>query len=174
MVVSIVWIPVIQASQGSELFVYIQQVSSFMQPPICCIFILGLFWERLNEAVSLFQMLNASTVVNTRFEWISFQIPCVFSWQHYMQNNNSGSNTANKMPIILTMFREPSLDLWLACWLGWFVSLWSIPTPCLTVWRTCQTPDPPLWRTSTTCTSPHSCLWPQDWWPLESALWQNP
>ena len=51
-VISIIWIPVIQASQGSELFVYIQQVSSFMQPPICCIFILGLFWERLNEKVS--------------------------------------------------------------------------------------------------------------------------
>ncbi|RUS83400.1 hypothetical protein EGW08_008821 [Elysia chlorotica] len=48
-VVSIVWIPVIKASQGTQLYVYIQEVSSFLQPPICAVFVLGLFWERLNE-----------------------------------------------------------------------------------------------------------------------------
>nr|XP_034302667.1 sodium/myo-inositol cotransporter 2 isoform X2 [Crassostrea gigas] len=66
-VVSIVWIPVIQASQGSELFVYIQQVSSFMQPPICCIFILGLFWERLNEAGAFFGLVIGMLIGLVRF-----------------------------------------------------------------------------------------------------------
>ncbi|GFN93997.1 sodium/glucose cotransporter [Plakobranchus ocellatus] len=48
-VVSIIWIPVIKASQGTQLYVYIQEVSSFLQPPICAVFVLGLFWGRLNE-----------------------------------------------------------------------------------------------------------------------------
>ncbi|XP_035828423.1 sodium/glucose cotransporter 5 [Aplysia californica] len=48
-VISIVWIPVIKASQGSQLFVYIQEISSFLQPPLCAVFVLGLFWPRLNE-----------------------------------------------------------------------------------------------------------------------------
>ncbi|XP_048774440.2 sodium/myo-inositol cotransporter 2-like isoform X2 [Ostrea edulis] len=66
-VVSIVWIPVIQASQGSELFVYIQEVSSFMQPPICCIFLLGLFWERLNEAGAFFGLVIGMVIGIIRF-----------------------------------------------------------------------------------------------------------
>ncbi|XP_071156466.1 sodium/glucose cotransporter 4-like isoform X1 [Mytilus edulis] len=48
-VISIVWIPVLRASEGSELFVYIQEVSSFMQPPICCVYLLSILWDRLNE-----------------------------------------------------------------------------------------------------------------------------
>lgn len=48
-VVSIIWIPVIKASEGTQLYVYIQEVSSFLQPPICAVFVLGLFWGRLNE-----------------------------------------------------------------------------------------------------------------------------
>ncbi|XP_078325308.1 sodium/glucose cotransporter 4-like isoform X1 [Crassostrea virginica] len=66
-VISIIWIPVIQASQGSELFVYIQQVSSFMQPPICCIFILGLFWERLNEKGAFFGLVIGMVIGLVRF-----------------------------------------------------------------------------------------------------------
>ncbi|XP_005090987.2 sodium/glucose cotransporter 4 [Aplysia californica] len=48
-VISLLWIPVIKASQGSQLFVYIQEISSFLQPPLCAVFVLGLFWHRLNE-----------------------------------------------------------------------------------------------------------------------------
>ncbi|CAL1541153.1 unnamed protein product [Lymnaea stagnalis] len=51
---SIIWIPVIKASQGTQLYVYVQEVASFLQPPICAIFLLGLFWERLNEKGAFF------------------------------------------------------------------------------------------------------------------------
>ncbi|XP_074654076.1 sodium/glucose cotransporter 4-like [Tubulanus polymorphus] len=47
--ISIAWIPIIKASQGSQLFVYIQEVSSFLQPPICAIFLLAILWSRINE-----------------------------------------------------------------------------------------------------------------------------
>ena len=49
--ISILWIPVIQTNQDSQLFVYIQQVSAFLQPPICAVFLLAIFWPRLNEQV---------------------------------------------------------------------------------------------------------------------------
>ena len=32
-VISILWIPIIQASQGSRLFDYIQSITSFLAPP---------------------------------------------------------------------------------------------------------------------------------------------
>uniref|UniRef100_A0A8C5KCI6 Sodium/myo-inositol cotransporter 2 n=2 Tax=Jaculus jaculus TaxID=51337 RepID=A0A8C5KCI6_JACJA len=47
--VSILWIPVVQASQGGQLFIYIQSISSYLQPPVAVIFIMGCFWKRTNE-----------------------------------------------------------------------------------------------------------------------------
>ncbi|XP_040829823.1 sodium/myo-inositol cotransporter 2 isoform X2 [Ochotona curzoniae] len=48
-VVSVLWIPVVQASQGGQLFVYIQAISSYLQPPVAVVFIMGCFWKRTNE-----------------------------------------------------------------------------------------------------------------------------
>ncbi|XP_076997616.1 sodium/myo-inositol cotransporter 2 isoform X2 [Tamandua tetradactyla] len=47
--ISILWIPVVQASQGGQLFVYIQSISSYLQPPVAVVFIMGCFWKRTNE-----------------------------------------------------------------------------------------------------------------------------
>ncbi|XP_054991982.1 sodium/myo-inositol cotransporter 2 isoform X1 [Sorex araneus] len=47
--ISILWIPVVQASQGGQLFIYIQSISSYLQPPVAIVFILGCFWKRTNE-----------------------------------------------------------------------------------------------------------------------------
>nr|KAF6356034.1 solute carrier family 5 member 11 [Myotis myotis] len=47
--VSILWIPVIQASQGGQLFIYIQSISSYLQPPVAVVFIMGCFWKRSTE-----------------------------------------------------------------------------------------------------------------------------
>nr|XP_045731141.1 sodium/myo-inositol cotransporter 2 isoform X4 [Mirounga angustirostris] len=47
--VSILWIPVVQASQGGQLFIYIQSISSYLQPPVAVVFIMGCFWKWTNE-----------------------------------------------------------------------------------------------------------------------------
>ncbi|NXY57371.1 SC5AB protein, partial [Callaeas wilsoni] len=47
--VSILWIPLVQAGQGGQLFIYIQSISSYLQPPVAMVFILGCFWKRANE-----------------------------------------------------------------------------------------------------------------------------
>ncbi|KAG8433381.1 hypothetical protein GDO86_017603 [Hymenochirus boettgeri] len=46
---SIAWIPVIQASQGGQLFDYVQSVASFLAPPIAAVYFLALFVKRVNE-----------------------------------------------------------------------------------------------------------------------------
>uniref|UniRef100_A0A8C9TEC7 Sodium/myo-inositol cotransporter 2 n=1 Tax=Scleropages formosus TaxID=113540 RepID=A0A8C9TEC7_SCLFO len=48
-VISVLWIPLVQASQGGQLFIYIQSISSYLQPPISVVFIAGCFWRRANE-----------------------------------------------------------------------------------------------------------------------------
>uniref|UniRef100_A0AAR2M0C1 Sodium/myo-inositol cotransporter 2 n=1 Tax=Pygocentrus nattereri TaxID=42514 RepID=A0AAR2M0C1_PYGNA len=48
-VVSVLWIPLVQSSQGGQLFIYIQSISSYLQPPVSVVFIAGCFWRRTNE-----------------------------------------------------------------------------------------------------------------------------
>ena len=54
--VSILWIPIIRAAQGSRLFDYIQAVQSFLAPPVAACYLLGVLWKRINEEVILFQI----------------------------------------------------------------------------------------------------------------------
>ncbi|XP_066272494.1 sodium/myo-inositol cotransporter 2-like isoform X2 [Branchiostoma lanceolatum] len=47
--ISVLWVPIIQSSQGAQLFVYIQVISSYLQPPVTVVFVMGIFWKRANE-----------------------------------------------------------------------------------------------------------------------------
>ncbi|XP_007891713.2 sodium/myo-inositol cotransporter 2 [Callorhinchus milii] len=55
--VSVLWIPLVQASQGGQLFIYIQSISSYLQPPIAIVFIAGCFWPRANEKAAFWGLL---------------------------------------------------------------------------------------------------------------------
>jgi len=46
---SIAWVPILQ--NFSELFNYIQSVTSFLSPPICAVYVLAILWKRANEFV---------------------------------------------------------------------------------------------------------------------------
>lgn len=46
---SCIWIPIIQAEEGGQLFTYIQKISSYLQPPVAICFCFGIFWHRTNE-----------------------------------------------------------------------------------------------------------------------------
>ncbi|XP_018408537.1 PREDICTED: sodium/glucose cotransporter 4-like isoform X2 [Nanorana parkeri] len=49
-VISIVWIPIIQAANSGLLFDYMQSVTSYLSPPVTAIFILAIFVKRVNES----------------------------------------------------------------------------------------------------------------------------
>lgn len=48
-VVGIAWIPIVIQMQGSELYIYMQQVIGFLAPPIACTYLLSVLWTRTNE-----------------------------------------------------------------------------------------------------------------------------
>ncbi|XP_066181632.1 sodium/glucose cotransporter 4-like [Sylvia atricapilla] len=48
-VISILWIPIIQTSNSGKLFDYIQSIGSYLSPPVTALFILAIFWKRVNE-----------------------------------------------------------------------------------------------------------------------------
>ena len=47
--VGIAWIPIVIQMQGTELYIYMQQVIGFLAPPIACIYLLSILWTRANE-----------------------------------------------------------------------------------------------------------------------------
>lgn len=53
--ISIAWIPIVQ--NVSELFHYIQAITSFLAPPVCAVYVLAVFWKRTNEPVTLHSFL---------------------------------------------------------------------------------------------------------------------
>ncbi|XP_023043473.1 sodium/glucose cotransporter 4 isoform X2 [Piliocolobus tephrosceles] len=48
-VISILWIPIIQSSNSGQLFDYIQAVTSYLAPPITSLFLLAIFCKRITE-----------------------------------------------------------------------------------------------------------------------------
>lgn len=48
----ILWIPLMKAISG-ELYHYLQSVQAYLAPPIAAVFLLGLFWKRINSAGAL-------------------------------------------------------------------------------------------------------------------------
>lgn len=47
--VSILWLPILQQSQGGILWFYLQAVKSYLVVPWCQLFLLGFFWKRMTE-----------------------------------------------------------------------------------------------------------------------------
>ncbi|KAM3598036.1 uncharacterized protein V6R79_012603 [Siganus canaliculatus] len=60
--VSVLWIPVVQASQAGQLFIYIQSISTYLQPPVSIVFIMGCFWTRTNEKGAFWGLVIGLTV----------------------------------------------------------------------------------------------------------------
>lgn len=49
-VTSILWLPVMEKVQGGQFWAYMQSIRSYLIPPWCILFILGVFWKRTTEA----------------------------------------------------------------------------------------------------------------------------
>ena len=76
--ISIIWIPIIQASQGSQLFNYIQSITSYLAPPICSVYLLAIFWPRTNEPGAFWGLMVGLVIGLIRFvlEFSSSQPAC--------------------------------------------------------------------------------------------------
>ena len=47
-VLGLLWIPVMKVISGGGLYQYLQSVQGYLAPPITAVFLLGLFWDRVN------------------------------------------------------------------------------------------------------------------------------
>lgn len=47
----ILWLPILQQSQGGQLWAYLQATAAYTAPPWTMVFLLGMFWKRTTEPV---------------------------------------------------------------------------------------------------------------------------
>jgi len=74
--VSIVWIPIINSSSSSQLFVYIQSITSYLAPPICAIYVIAVFWPRANEQGAFWGIMIGLVIGMIRFAIeFSYKVP---------------------------------------------------------------------------------------------------
>ena len=67
MSVSILWIPIIQASHESQLFHYIQSIISFLAPPILAVYVLAVFCHQINEQGAFWSLMVGLVIGLLRF-----------------------------------------------------------------------------------------------------------
>ncbi|XP_048350776.1 sodium/glucose cotransporter 5 [Sphaerodactylus townsendi] len=65
-VVSVVWIPILQNSNSGQLYIYIQSVTSYLAPPVTAVFLLAVFWKRANEQGAFWGLMVGMVVGVTR------------------------------------------------------------------------------------------------------------
>ncbi|XP_076333209.1 sodium/mannose cotransporter SLC5A10-like isoform X2 [Tachypleus tridentatus] len=68
-VVSILWIPVIQNDESGQLFHYIQSVTSYLAPPVCAVYVLAIFYKRANEQGAFWGLMVGLIIGLIRFIW---------------------------------------------------------------------------------------------------------
>uniref|UniRef100_A0A673UDP4 Sodium/mannose cotransporter SLC5A10 n=2 Tax=Suricata suricatta TaxID=37032 RepID=A0A673UDP4_SURSU len=61
-VISILWIPIIQSSNSGQLFDYIQAVTSYLAPPITALFLLAIFCKRVTEPGAFWGLMSGLAV----------------------------------------------------------------------------------------------------------------
>merc|ERR1719228_154841 len=64
--ISVIWIPIIRA-MSSQLFDYIQAITSFLAPPVCAVYLLAIFWKRTNEPGAFWGLMVGLVVGLIRF-----------------------------------------------------------------------------------------------------------
>ncbi|MGH0117032.1 UNVERIFIED_CONTAM: hypothetical protein FKN15_024977 [Acipenser sinensis] len=65
-VISVVWIPILQSANSGQLFVYIQSVTSYLAPPVTAVFVLAVFWKRTNESGAFWGLMVGLVIGLTR------------------------------------------------------------------------------------------------------------
>uniref|UniRef100_A0A8C4WQT8 Sodium/myo-inositol cotransporter 2 n=1 Tax=Gopherus evgoodei TaxID=1825980 RepID=A0A8C4WQT8_9SAUR len=116
-VVSILWIPLVQASQGGQLFIYIQTISSYLQPPVAMVFILGCFWKRTNEQGAFWGLLTGMLLglIRLVLDFIYLQPQCgepdrrpaVVRYVHYLYFSMILSVITTVTVVVVSLLTEP-------------------------------------------------------------------
>ncbi|XP_021933380.1 sodium/glucose cotransporter 5-like isoform X3 [Zootermopsis nevadensis] len=117
-VISIIWIPIIQKTQGGQLYIYIQSIGAYLAPPIAAIYCLALTWSRVNEQGAFWGLVIGLFIGFTRMA-LDFSFPeprcyeedtrpLIISKVHYMYFAMLLFWTTLLLVIAISLFTKPT------------------------------------------------------------------
>ncbi|KAK7087212.1 hypothetical protein V1264_021288 [Littorina saxatilis] len=127
--VGIAWIPIVQ--NISELFHYIQAITSFLAPPVCAVYVLAIFWKRTNEPGAFWGLMVGLVVGLVRFAWeYSYtNVPCgeedqdgrpdIISKVHYLHFGILLFGIVFIVTVVVSLLTEPIDEIHLQRLLFW-------------------------------------------------------
>ncbi|GAB1288744.1 Sodium/glucose cotransporter 4 [Apodemus speciosus] len=127
--ISILWIPIIQSSNSGQLFDYIQSITSYLAPPITSLFLLAIFCKRVTEPGAFWGLMFGLVVGILRMILeFSFSAPAcgevdrrpaVLKDCHYLYFALLLSGLTAIIIVIISFFTEPIPDEKLARLTWW-------------------------------------------------------
>ncbi|XP_076453048.1 sodium/glucose cotransporter 4-like isoform X2 [Babylonia areolata] len=166
--VGIAWIPIVQ--NISELFHYIQAITSFLAPPVCAVYVLAVFWKRTNEPGAFWGLMVGLVVGLVRFIWeyVYPAVPCgeeardekpdVISKVHYLHFGILLCGITTIVTVLVSLLTEPIDDIHLQRLTFWtrFSTLRRIDLS--EVENEKNPPPPPLERKTSIVDEPYESL----------------
>ena len=65
-ILGIVWIPIMERIGGGVMYQYLQNVQSYIAPPVTAIFLLGIIWKRVNAQAAISTLIAGLTLLVLR------------------------------------------------------------------------------------------------------------
>ena len=80
-ILGIVWIPIMEKIGGGVMYQYLQNVQSYLAPPVTAVFLLGIIWKRVNAEAAITTLLAGLILLIVRLGSEIYYQPMISSGQ---------------------------------------------------------------------------------------------
>ncbi len=80
-ILGIVWIPIMEKIGGGVMYQYLQNVQSYIAPPVTAVFLLGIIWKRVNAEAAITTLLSGLILLIVRLGSEIYYQPMISSGQ---------------------------------------------------------------------------------------------
>ncbi|PAA76206.1 hypothetical protein BOX15_Mlig000804g2 [Macrostomum lignano] len=75
LLIGIAWLPTVDLAEGGQIFHYLQQINSFLAPPLFACFLMAVMWTRMNEEGAFWGLAVGLVVGVARMIWSFIESP---------------------------------------------------------------------------------------------------
>ena len=65
-ILGIIWIPIMEKIGGGVMYQYLQNVQSYIAPPVTAVFLLGIIWKRVNSKAAITTLMSGFLLLSLR------------------------------------------------------------------------------------------------------------
>ena len=80
-ILGIIWIPIMEKIGGGVMYQYLQNVQSYIAPPVTAVFLLGIIWKRVNAKAAITTLLSGLILLILRLGSEIYYQPVIASGQ---------------------------------------------------------------------------------------------